>query len=84
MEFGQNFFREIEVIFLKSKFLKTASNTGSSHSRPKKTREIRYINFTKKNFFDQIHFCTFKNDQKSIFELGKSLKLSKLQFHEKK
>ena len=28
-------------------------------------------------------FCYFKNGQKSIFELGKSLKLPKLQFHEK-
>ena len=26
--------------------------------------------------------CNFKNGQKSIFELGKSLKLSKMQFHE--
>ena len=29
-------------------------------------------------------FCNFKNDQKSIFELGKSLKLPKMQFHKKK
>ena len=28
-------------------------------------------------------FCNFKNGQKSIFELGKSLKLPKMQFHEK-
>ena len=27
-------------------------------------------------------FCNFKNGQKSIFELGKSLKLLKMQFHE--
>ena len=37
------------------------------------------INFTKKYIF-----CYFKNGQKSIFELGKSLKLPKMQFHEKK
>ena len=29
-------------------------------------------------------FCNFKIGQKSIFELGKSLKLPKMQFHEKK
>ena len=35
-------------------------------------------------FFDQIpFFCNFKNGQKSIFELGKSLKLPEVQFHEK-
>jgi len=37
----------------------------------KKTREI-------KNPF----FCNFKNDQKSIFEIGKSSKPPKMQFHE--
>jgi len=37
-----------------------------------------------KNFFDQIpFFCYFQNGQKSILELGKSLKLPKMQFHEK-
>ena len=30
------------------------------------------------------NFCNFKNGQKSIFQLGKSLKLPKMQFHEKK
>ena len=36
-------------------------------------------------FFDQIpFFCSIKNDQKSIFELGKSLKLPEMQFHKKK
>ena len=30
------------------------------------------------------NFCNFKNGQKSIFELGKGLKLLKMQFHEKK
>ena len=29
-------------------------------------------------------FCNFKNGQKSIFELGKNLKLLEMQFHEKK
>ena len=40
---------------------------------------------SRKNFFYQNpFFCHFKNGQNSIFELGKSLKLSKMQFHEKK
>ena len=38
------------------------------------------INFTKKFFWPNSLFCNFKNDQKSIFELGK---LPKMQFHEK-
>ena len=32
----------------------------------------------------KFHFSDFKNDQKSIFELGKSLKLPAMQFHEEK
>ena len=40
------------------------------------------------NQINQFHensiICNFKNGQKSIFDLGKSLKLSKIQFHEKK
>ena len=36
-------------------------------------------------FFDQIpFFCDLINGQKSFFELGKSLKLPKMQFHVKK
>ena len=36
-------------------------------------------------FFDQIpFFCDLINGQKTIFELGKSLKMPKMQFHEKK
>ena len=31
--------------------------------------------------FQRSIFCNFKNGQKSIFELGKSLKLPKMQFH---
>ena len=48
----------------------------------KKTREIKSITFTKK-FLAKLYFCHFKNSQKSIFEQGKSLKLPKMQFHEK-
>ena len=37
------------------------------------------------DFFDQIpFFCNFKNDQKTIFEQGKSLKLPEMQYHENK
>ena len=39
---------------------------------------------SRKNFLTKIHFFSnFKNGQKSIFELGKSLKLPEMQFHEK-
>ena len=34
-------------------------------------------------FWPNTIFCDFKNGQKSIFELGKSLKLPERQFHEK-
>ena len=57
--------------------------TISDSAAGKKTREIKSINFTK-NFFDQIpFFCNFRNGQKSIYELGQSLKLPEMQFHEK-
>ena len=36
----------------------------------------------KKFFWPNSIFCYFKNGQKSIFELGKSLNLPKMQFHE--
>ena len=42
-----------------------------------KTHEIKYINFKKK------FFGNFKNGQKSISELEKSLKLPEMQFQEK-
>ena len=47
-------------------------------SPAKKTREIKYIHFT--NLFRPN--SNFVNGQKSIFELGKSLKLPKMQFHD--
>ena len=37
--------------------------------------------FHEKIFWPNFIFCHFKNDQKSIFELRKSLKLPKMQFH---
>ena len=40
---------------------------------------------SRKDFFwPNSIFCHFKNGQKSIFELGKNLKMPKMQFHEKK
>ena len=38
----------------------------------------------RKPFYPNSIFCNFKNGQKSIFELGKSLKQPKMQLHEKK
>jgi len=46
-------------------------------SRPKKHVKLNK-SISRKNIF-----CSFKNGQKPIFELGKSLKLSKMQFHKK-
>ena len=52
-------------------------------SRPKKLMKSDK-SISQKIFFYQIpFFCNFKNGQKSIFELGKSLKLPEMQFHEK-
>ena len=49
----------------------------------KKTREIKEINFTK-FYFDQIPFFAISKMAKNQFlKLGKSLKLPKMQFHEK-
>ena len=39
---------------------------------------------SRKKFGPNFIFCDFKNGQKSIFELAKSLKLPEMQFHEKK
>ena len=40
------------------------------------------MQFHEKIFGTKSIFCNFKNGQKSIFELEKSLKLPKMQFHE--
>ena len=48
-------------------------------SRPKKSNQLISRNF----FWPKSIFCIFNNGQKSIFELGKSFKLPKMQFHEK-
>ena len=53
-------------------------------SRPKKIHELKEINFMKKFFWSNSIFYHFKIGQKSIFELRKSLKQPKMQFHEKK
>ena len=55
------------------------------HSGPGNLKKSRPKNLVKSNTsISQKKICNFKNGQKSIFELGKSLKLSKMQFHEKK
>ena len=60
------------------------------HSRPENLKKSRPKN--SRNQINQFHeiffwpnsiFCNFKISQKSIFELGKSLKQPKMQFHEK-
>ena len=54
-------------------------------SGPKKLMKSNKSISRKKKFLDQIlFFCHFKKGQKLIFELEKSLKLPKMQFHEKK
>ena len=50
-------------------------------SRPKKLVKSNK-SISRKFFWPKSIFCNFKNGQKSIFELGKSLKLPKMQFHE--
>ena len=52
-------------------------------SRPKKLVKSNK-SISRKNSCTNLIFCNFKNDQKTIFELAKSLKLPKMQFHEKK
>ena len=52
-------------------------------SRPKKNLVKSNKSISRKNFWPNSIFCNFKNGQKPIFELGKSLKLPKMQFHEK-
>ena len=53
-------------------------------SMPKKTLRKQINQFHEYLFWPNSIFCSFKNGQKSIFELGKSLKQPKMQFHEKK
>ena len=61
-----------------------------SHSGPENLIKSRPKKFVKSNklisrncFVPNSIFCNFKIGQKSIFELGKSLKLPTMQFHEK-
>ena len=61
------------------------------HSRPENLKKSRPKKLVKSNksiswnfFWPNSIFCNFKNGQISIFELGKSLKLPKMQFYEKK
>ena len=50
---------------------------------PQKNSWNQINQFHEKIFWPNSIFCNFKNGQKSIFELGKSLKMPKMQFHEK-
>ena len=69
-ESSQNFFRTLDS---GPEYLKK--------SRPKKLVKSNKL-ISRKNFFcPNSIFWNFKNGQKSIFELGKSLKLPKMQFH---
>ena len=52
-------------------------------SRAKINSRNQINQFHEKKFLTKIHFSGFKNDQKSIFDLGKILKLPEMQFHEK-
>ena len=61
------------------------------HSGPENLKKSRPKKLMKSNksisrffFGPNFIFCNVKNGQKSIFELGKSLKLPEMQFHEKK
>ena len=63
----------------------------SFHSRPENLKKSSPKKLVKSNksisrniFSPKSIFCNFKNGQKSIFDPGKSLKLSEIQFHEKK
>ena len=51
-------------------------------SRPKKFVKS-HKSISRKHFWPNSFFCNFKIVQKSIFELGKSLKLPEVQYHEK-
>ena len=52
------------------------------HSGPGNLKKSRPKNLVKSNTsISQKKICNFKNGQKSIFELGKSLKLPEMHFH---
>ena len=68
--------------FWESKLYKTVA--WRSPSVEIGSAEIQINQFQENFFWLNFIFCDLKNDQKSIFELGKSLKLAKIQFHEKK
>ena len=75
------FFREIDL-YISQKF---CENTAASlNTGPENLKKFRPKNSNKsisRNLFSPNSiFCKFKNGQKSIFELGKSLKLPKMQF----
>ena len=68
--------------FWESKLYKTVA--WRSPSVEIGSAEIQINQFQEKNFWLNFIFCDLKNDQKSIFELGKSLKLAKIAISHKK
>ena len=79
------------IFFLKLNFVSDFSSL-SLYSGPEILKKSRPKKLVKSNksisrnfFFGQIaFFCNFKNSQKSILQLGKSLKPPKMQFYEKR
>ena len=69
--------REKQYIFKRQQY----QHSGPENLKKSRTKTLVKSNksISQKKIFD----CNFKNGQKSIFELGKSLKLPKMQFHEK-
>ena len=61
--------------------LKHSGPENLKKSRPKKLVKSNKSISRKKIFWPNSISCHFKNGQKSIFELEKSLKLPKMQFH---
>ena len=60
-------------------FLKTEAVGQKILKSPGQKNSCKQKNqFHEKKFFTKIHFCNFKNGQKSIFELGKSSKLPEI------
>ena len=71
------------------------TNIFHQHRHSGRARKFKKVQSRKNswNHINQFHekifgpnsiFCNFKNGQKSIFELGRSLKRIKMQFHETK
>ena len=69
------------VILTKNKTMHTVGQKILKKSRPKKLVKSNK-SISRIIYLAEFQFFNFQNGQKSIFELGKSLKLPKMQFHE--